>query len=320
MLSNSRVQSTQPYFPPQITFSMYNNTVIYAIDELNQRAYKSYVINPTLTQYSFAMKNFPFAIPDSPESKNYVQLQLESPSNNCKYLTYWKYSDNYLPSSFPSHWNFNDSSFKIDNFINFRYNMIHSKEKTGDEDYWYANETCLIYTGEEFPCQEIYFKKNTDIPLRTAAVVRRAWDLFHVTTYYNVISIGKPDDRLFNGIPKNWAYNCTDVMLTPVYNPSIVTITLGKSSPVEVWLRSPPHRVNGSDTVIIKWRPAPDSKCQDCLIWEPKQFEFNSNNFQEKQTLLITRIKDGPNVYMNPIFNGGGFDTVDPESCWFVVD
>ena len=172
MLSDYEVRCAQPYFPPQITFSTYENKAIYAIDELNQQAYRSYVIDSTLTEYSFAMQPFPFAIPDSPESKYYVQLKLDSPSNICNYGTYWKYGD-YLGSAFPSHWNFNDSSFKIDNFVNFRYEMIHSNNNTGDEDYWYANEICETDTGEKFPCQEIYFKKNTEILLRTAQVIRR---------------------------------------------------------------------------------------------------------------------------------------------------
>ncbi|CAF3969565.1 unnamed protein product [Rotaria sp. Silwood1] len=170
-----------------------------------------------------------------------------------------------MVNSFPAHWNFNDSSFKIDNFIKFKYDMIHSDKNTNEEDYWYANETCEIYTGEKFPCQEIYFKKNTDIPLRTAEVVRRGWDLFHVTTYYKVISIGKLDEKLFKRIPETWAYTCTDLMLQTSYNPSIVAIDLNKSAPVQVWLKSPPYRINGNDTVAIEWRPANYSKCNDCL-------------------------------------------------------
>ena len=102
LLNNSRVHGVQPYFPPQLTFTMYDNQVLYTIDELNQRAYQSSILSPTLTQYSFAMKNFPFAIPESPQSKYYVQLRLDSPSNSCSYGTYWKYGGNVF-NSFPSH-------------------------------------------------------------------------------------------------------------------------------------------------------------------------------------------------------------------------
>ncbi|CAF1404747.1 unnamed protein product [Rotaria sordida] len=312
MLSDYGVRCAQPYFPPQITFSTYENKAIYAIDELNQQAYRSYIITPTLTEYSFAMQHFPFAIPDSPESKYYVQLKLNFPSNSCNYGTYWKYGD-YLSSAFPSHWNFNDSSFKIDNFVNFRYEMIHSNNKTGDEDYWYANKICEIDTGEKFPCQEIYFKKNTDIPLRTAQVFRRRWEVLHETIYYKVISIGKPDDRLFKRIPQNWAYNCTDLALGLLYNPQILVISLDKTSSVQLWLNTPPHYINGNDTVTIEWQPSTASKCNDCVTWTPKRFSFNSTNFQQTQTLYITRVKDGQGVYLIPIFSGGGFDIVDPE-------
>ena len=269
LLNDFGVQSAQPYFPSQITFSTNDHQSIYAIDELNQQAYNSYVISPTLTQYAFAMKNFPFAIPDSPQSKYYVQLKLNSPSNSCNYGTYWKYGD-YLSSAFPSHWNFNDSSFKIDNFVKFKYEMIHSDNDTGDEDYWYANEICQIDSGEKFPCQEIYFKKNTDIPLRTANVFRRRWEVVRETIYYNVTSVGKPDDKLFNRIPQNWAYNCTDLMLGLLYDPQILVIALNKTSPVQMWLTTPPHIINGNDTVIIEWHPSNTSQCSDCLTHSPR--------------------------------------------------
>ncbi len=98
--------------------------------------------------------------------------------------------------------------------------MIHSNKDTGDEDYWYANETCQIYTSEIFPCQEIYFKKNTDIPLRSAEVVRRNWDLFHEITEYNLISIGKPDEKLFNG----WFHGTCDTIYT-TFTKSFETFT-----------------------------------------------------------------------------------------------
>ena len=198
--------------------------------------------------------------------------------------------------------------------------MIHSPADAGDEDYWYANETYEIYTGEKFPCQEIYFKKNTDIPLRTTAIVRRGWDLFHEITYYNVSSIGKPDEKFFDQIPKNWAYNCTDLMLHPVYNPTILTIELHKSVTVEVSLYSPPHRIDGNDTVTIEWSPSSWSNCSDCLTWIPKQFSFDSNNFQENQKLTFTRIKNGAGIYIIPIFNGGGFDVVSGNSYWLAID
>ncbi|CAF1039705.1 unnamed protein product [Rotaria sordida] len=171
---------------------MYDNQAIYAVDELNQQAYTSYVITPTLTKYSFAMKNSTFAILDSPESKKTLHQTV------------------------------------------LQYELIHSKDDSRDKDYWYANEICEIYTGEKFPCQEIYFKKNIDIPLRTAQVVHQAWDLFHETTHYKIISIGKPDERIFNRIPTNWAYNCTDVMLSLSYNAQILTIKLTKDSTVDV--------------------------------------------------------------------------------------
>lgn len=319
VLSNFGVDGVQPYFPPQLTFTMYDNRVLYAIDELNQRAYQSSVVSPTLTEYSFAMKKFPFAIPGSPESKSYVQLKLESPSNNCSYGTYWQYGGNVF-NSFPSHWNFNASSFKIQNFIDFQYNMIRSSADAADEDYWYANETCEIYTGEKFPCQEIYFKKNTDIPLRTTAIVRQGWDLFQEITPYNVLSIGKPDEKFFDQIPTNWAYNCTDLMLYPVYNPTILTVELHKKATVEVSLFSPPHRIDGSDTVTIGWRHSSWSNCSDCLTWTPKQFSFNSDNFQQTQKLTFTRIKNGGGIYIIPIFNGGGFDVVPADNHWLAIE
>ena len=137
--------------------------------------------------------------------------------------------------------------------------------------------------------------------------------MLHETIYYEVISIGKPDNRLFNRIPQNWAYNCTDLSLGLLYDPQILVIPLDKTSSIQLWLTTPPHRINGNDSVIIEWHPSTASKCNDCVTWTPKQFSFNSTNFQQTQRLQITRVKDGQGIYLVPIFSGGGFNIVDPE-------
>ena len=77
---------------------------------------------------------------------------------------------------------------------------------------------------KHYPCEEIYFKKNTDIPLRSTQVVRRGWNIIQVTTYYKIISIGKPDEKYFDSIPKNWSYICRDVMLGLFYYPQTTEI------------------------------------------------------------------------------------------------
>jgi hypothetical protein len=166
-------ESVQPYFPPQIVFSIDNGQTIIAIDEINQRAYQSvtYSFDP-IPQISYALQHFPYASSDSPQSKYYVQLLLGYSSlEPCVYATYWKYAGNYF-NAFPSHW-LNGSSFEIKNYLNFTYKMIHSNTSSPDEDYWYTNETCEIQDGTQPPCQEIYFQKNTEIPLRLTQVVSR---------------------------------------------------------------------------------------------------------------------------------------------------
>ncbi|CAF3775468.1 unnamed protein product [Rotaria sp. Silwood1] len=307
-LINSITHCVQPYFPPQITFYTSNDEVLYAIDEINQQAYQRYTISQSLYLQAFAMKHFPYAIPDSPQSKNYVQLSLFSPSNDCIYGTYWQYGGFYTTtSSFPVHWNYNWTSFHIGNYINFNYKMIHSESISLTEDYWYADELCEVYTGEKFPCEEIYFVKNTEIPLRTTEVVRQGWDMMRQTTTYRVVSIGEPDQRLFDNIPKNWAYDCNDTMLGIRYDPQMPTLKLNENVTIQVWLPTPPHRINHNDTVSIEWQPASFSECKDCVTWTPNRLSFNIGNFNQKQILSVTRIKEG-SVTLLPIFNGGGYD------------
>ncbi|CAF2791557.1 unnamed protein product [Rotaria sp. Silwood2] len=55
--------------------------------------------------------------------------------------------------------------FKIDNYIKFKYDIMHSTNSSQDEDYWYANETCQTDSGNIYRCEEIYLKKNTQISL-----------------------------------------------------------------------------------------------------------------------------------------------------------
>jgi hypothetical protein len=304
----SLVECAQPYFPSEIVFSVNNDQTLYAIDEINQQAYTMIKYGSTGQETSFAMQHFPYAIPNSPESKYYVQLLIDSPPVGCMYGTYWKYGGNQF-NSFPSHW-LNGTSFQIKNYINFKYQMIHSTNSSVDEDHWYSNVKCQIDGGEEFPCEQIYFKKNTDIPLRLVQVLRRGWNVIQVTTSYQIISMGKSEEKYFDSIPKNWSLICRDVMLGLLYYPQTSKIDLNQSVKVQIWLPTPPHRINGNDTVIIQWNP---TQCKDCFTISPKELTFNIDNFQERQTLTITRVNNGQKTTLIPNFNGGGFGPVPTQ-------
>jgi hypothetical protein len=307
ILLNSLVSSIQPYFPSQIVFSDDNGQSIYAIDEINQRAYRTLPYGVTGRETTYVEKHFSYAPLDSPQSKYYVQLLIDSPPLGCMYGTYWKYGGNTF-NSFPSHW-LNGTSFEIKNYLKFNYEMIHSTNSSLDEDYWYSNITCPVDGGEMYSCEEIYFKKNTDIPLRSTRVVRRGWTILQETINYKIISVGKPDEKYFDSIPKNWSIVCRDVMLGLFYYPQTSKIDLNQNAKVQIWLITPPHRINGNDTVRIQWK---SSECTDCFTLSPKELSFNVENFQEKQTLTITRVKDGPKTTLIPTFYGGGFDLVTP--------
>ncbi|CAF0891863.1 unnamed protein product [Didymodactylos carnosus] len=309
ILLNYLTDCAQPYFPPQIVFSPDNGQTIIAIDEINQRAYKTLRYGSTGQEVTYVEKKFPYAIPDSPESKYYVQLLIDSPPLGCMYGTYWQYGGNTF-NSFPSHWWVNRTSFEIQNYMKFNYVLIHSNDSSTDEDYWYSNEKCQVDSGASYPCQEMYFKKNTEIPLRFVQVVRRGWVVLQVTTNYNIISMGKPDDKYFDSIPKNWTLTCRDVMLGLLYYPQTSKINLNQNVKVEIWLITPPHRINGNDTVRIQWK---SKECTDCFTFLPEELYFNGKNFQDRQTLTITRVKNGPKTTLIPVFNGGGFDIVTAE-------
>jgi hypothetical protein len=301
--------STQPYFPAQITFSPDNNQTIYAIDEINQRAYKTLAYGSTRRETSYVEKHFPYATSDSPQSKYYVQLSTDSPPLRCMYGTYWKYGRNNF-NSFPFHW-LNGTSFEIKNYLKFNYEMLHSNDSSLDEDHWYSDVTCQLDSRESVPCQEIYFKKNTQIPLRYVEVVGRGSKPMQVTTNYQVISIGKPDEKYFDSIPKNWPDACQDFNLGLLYYPVFTKILLNQSSKIHISLTAPPHRINGNDTVTIQWK---STECIDCVKWTPKELTFNTQNFQEKQILTITRTKKSEPMFLLPVFYGGGFDLVTPDT------
>jgi len=277
---------------------------------VNQRAYSSFKDGSSVIEESYAMKNFPYALPDSPESKYYVQLTVDLPSRGCMYGTYWKYGGNQY-NAFPAHWWPDLRTFEIKNYMGFRYQMIHSTNSSKDEDYWYSNATCQVQTGETYPCEEIYFKKDTDIPLRSTEIVHEAWFVFQLTINYTIIAIGKPDEKYFDSIPKNWSIACRDLNLGLLYYPQRSKIDLNQSAKVQIWLTTPPHRINENDTVTIQWNPR---ECKDCFTISPKELSFNIDNFQERQNLTITRVKDGPQTSLIPSFIGGGFDLVSPES------
>ena len=298
----------QPYFPSQIVFSPDNGLTTIAIDEINQRAYQKVASSSPASITSYVMKHFPYAIPDSPQSKYYVQLLVEYPPLNCLYGTYWTYGGS-IYDSFPSHWS-NGTSFEIKNYMEFYFPMIYSNGSSPDEDYWHSNITCRTDSGQTYPCEEIYFKKNTEIPLRLTRVGRAGWTVRQFTTVYKVISTGEPDEKYFDSIPQEWPSVCRDTNLGILYYPQTSKIDLKQSSQVQVWLTTPPHRINGNDSLEIQWKP---TDCIDCFTWTTKQLIFHSENFHEKQTLTITRVKDGPKTTLIPSFNGGGFDVVSTQ-------
>ena len=78
-------------------------------------------------------------------------MNISSP-NSCAFGTYWKYGGD-ISNSFPAHW-VNGTSCEIKNYMNYSYEMIHSDAE------------CQVDTGETYPCQGVYFKKDTDISVR----------------------------------------------------------------------------------------------------------------------------------------------------------
>ncbi|CAF4952652.1 unnamed protein product, partial [Rotaria magnacalcarata] len=60
--------------------------------------------------------------------------------------------------------------------------------------------------------------------------------------------MGKPDEKYFDSIPKNWSLACRDVMLGLLYFPQTSKISLDQSVKIQVWLITPPHRIDGNDT------------------------------------------------------------------------
>lgn len=302
------INCTQPYFPEQIVFTTDNGQILYAIDQPNQRAYTS--VKDDSPQSAYVFQHFPNAPSGSPQSKYYVQLVTGLSSNiSCAYGTYWKYGGNPY-NLFPSHWT-NTTSFQIKNFIELNYQMLHSTNHSKkDEDYWYSNVTCYDEMGDSDPCYQIYFKKNTVIPLRTTTLRIISHRPFFVTTEYQIISIGKPDDKYFANIPKNWFNECLDVNLKVKYSSNPISVAYHSATNVSVSLFTPPHRINGNDTVIIRWNIPP--QCDGCMTLTPSQLTFNAQNFNQIQNLTFYRVWDSRELTFIPTFIGGGFDLVSP--------
>ena len=295
--------SKQPNFPAQIIFSEVDGQILYAIDEINQRAA---MFDPA--ERGFVFKHIPYAIPDSPQSKYYTQLTTNRQHFSCIYETYWEHGASSY-SLFPSHWQ-NGTTYEIKSYIKFSNQMIYSTNSSDTEDYWYANATCQTTDQHTYPCEEIYFKKNTDIPVRYTQVRLRGWEIVQIIDEYNVISVGEVDEKYFDTLPMNWSVACRDSALGIFVGPQTSTIPVEQSAIVQIGLLTPPHRINGTDTVNIRWNAT--EGCTDCLTWTPKQLAFNIENFQDCQNITFTRIKAGPKTSFYPIFNGGGFDLVPP--------
>jgi len=304
------VHCTQPYFPSQVVFTMNNGQTLFAIDEVNQRAFMSSGSSSSPTTTAYVYQHFPDAPVDEPQSKYYVQLATGFYNDSCLYGTYWRYGGNEF-NYFPTHWD-NFTSFQIKNFLKIDYKMIHSTNASDVEDYWYADETCVPDVGVPNPCFQIYFKKNTDVPLRSIQLVVHGFRQVFDTIEYQVLSVGQPDDKYFSGIPKNWFTQCTDVMLKVAYDYDTPIIKLHETKIIGVSLFTPPHKINGNDTMTIRWNVT--DGCTDCLTWTPTEMSFNGQNFYETQNLTFYRRKMSSSISLSPIFHGGAFDDVSPET------
>ena len=114
--------------------TFFAGSTLYAINETNQRAYKSVRDSVKSSETVYARRSFPYAILDSPQSKYYVYLQDKAPATGCRYETCWKYGGNYF-DTFSEHWR-NGSSLEIKNSIDYKYEMIHSNNRSAYQD-WY---------------------------------------------------------------------------------------------------------------------------------------------------------------------------------------
>ena len=164
-----------------------------------------------------------------------------------------------------------------------------------------------LIAGETYKCQEIYFHKNTNIPIRYSEVVLVDTEIIRQTRNFTIYSMEKPSDKYFDSIPENWTEDCRDGDLGVLYNPNEITLHVQQSVEVEVWLPAPPHQIHGNSTVIFHWLTF---LCRSCFTWTPKQLVFNGTNFQEKQILTITRLKDSEESFLIPSCIGGGYDNV----------
>lgn len=308
------VESVQPYFPSQVVFMIDNYTTV-TVDEVNQRAFLKIAPNAIVMQTIYAMKEFSYAIPGTPQSRYPVQLFVQYPGLDCFYATYWKYAENTM-NYFPSHWITNDS-FEIKNYIAFEAKMIHSNDPPRGEDYWYSSKTCVLYTQETVPCEEIFFKKDTDIPVRSTKTVEGVHGLHVKVTNYKVLSTGNINNTIFKSMPSNWATSCRDLDLDIVYNRQSVILKLNQSVKIKVRLITPPHSIHGNDTVIIEWKPIYPT---DELTWTPKTLLFNQENFRKTQILTFTRVAHGSRTIFSPFFSGGGFPRISPNDRSIQID
>ena len=184
-------------------------------------------------------------------------------------------------------------------------------------DYWYSNETCQVDTGDIYRCQEIYFHKNTNIPIRYSEVVLVDTEIIRRIENYTIYSMERPSDTYFKSIPKNWPEVCRDGDLDVSYNPNELTINIKQSAKVEVWLPAPPHQIHNNDTVIIYWKPF---LCEHCFKWTPTELIFNSTNFEKRQILTITRVEDSEEALLIPVCTGGGFDKVPCFAMYLTIN
>jgi hypothetical protein len=309
-----------PSLPPRISFTMKAGSndaegIFIAMDTHQVNAYLK-----DGKQESFIFGKVPGAEPQSPEAKYHTLFDLDpSAPQQCKYEAYSLQSPR-MEWGFPTSWFTFDTEpkIKIDPqvYLVYKYSLHKGGNPAVTDGVlcdWYASfDFCQ---GE--PCQMVYFKKGTNLPVKSKLWQEsRGW---HLSTVHYVNSTDGPIEQYLSKIPKDWVNRCYDNNMEFSFMPDHFDEKVSSTIDLTVEIEAPPHLVNGTNVVTGQFVNAVGDgyDCTDCIKINTKTFAFSAVKLSQK--VSITMVKPGMQRIRAEI-QGGGYENLDTRKTYVTFE
>lgn len=109
----------------------------------------------------------------------------------------------------------NGTTFSVGNYLKFTYNLVHWTNSS--VDYWRSIETCLVPSLGCIHCEEMFFEKDTDIPIQYNYINIDGQHIHLQTIWFTDVTVGKSVNNYFKTIPKDYGQQNAQILILLIW-------------------------------------------------------------------------------------------------------